>query len=102
MNVSYFEIAGCSHRDERDIIEAYFWDGFSYQTIVLFLKEYHNIGMTFRTLRRRLKDYGLSRRSQPSPVVSVWQAIHCELQGPGNSLLYVRFERLISFGYFGT
>ena len=48
-----------------------------------FLREYHYINISVRTLRRRLKDYGLNRRMHPSPLVDVWHAVHHELQGPG-------------------
>jgi len=45
-------------RDEREIIERYFWDGFSYRTILQFLAEYHDIHFSYITLRRRLQQYG--------------------------------------------
>jgi len=70
-------------RDEREIIERYFWDGFSYRTILQFLAEYHDIHFSYITLRRRLQQYGLSRRLQPAPLVNVWHLIQQELQGPG-------------------
>jgi len=39
--------------------------------------------MTARTLFRRLADLGLQRRSRPAPLVTVWNAIQTELNGPG-------------------
>jgi len=41
--------------------------------------------MSERTLRRRLLDYGLRRRMQPSPLLDVWNAVRLELHGPGTS-----------------
>ena len=43
------------------IISVYFKDGFSYETILKFLKEHHNIVFSLRTLRSRLKEYELRR-----------------------------------------
>jgi len=70
-------------RYERQTIEAYFYDGFRYSSIVRFLREYHGIDISQRTLRRRLLDYGLCRRMQPSALPHIWNAIRIELQGPG-------------------
>ena len=69
--------------DENVIIQSYFWDGFRYRTILRFLNEYHGIGMSYRTLRRRLRDLGLARRHQSPPMLRVWTTINQELQGPG-------------------
>jgi len=71
------------NRNEKLLIESYFWDGFQYASIVRFVSEYHDINISLRTLRRRLQDYGLYRRNQPSPMVEVWNAVRMELQGPG-------------------
>ena len=73
----------CLFRDERDIIEHYFWEGFKYKTILQFLKEYHDIHMSYSTFRRRLYDYNLRRRSHHSSPTDIWNIIRQELQGPG-------------------
>lgn len=80
-DIVYYKTA---EMDERDIIEQYFWDGFTYHDILLFLKEYHDITMSFITLRRRLHQYGLSRRCQRPSLLHVWNIVHVELQGTGN------------------
>jgi len=41
--------------------------------------------MSERTLRRRLLDYGLRRKMQPSSLLDVWNAVRLELHGPGTS-----------------
>ena len=69
---------------QKRVIETYFWEGFRYKTILKFLSEYHGLYMSYRTLKRRLPDYCLSRRKQPSSLIDVWNAIRLELQGPGN------------------
>ena len=47
---------------ERELIEYYFNRGLTYRHIVLMLGKYHHIDMNERTLKRRIKDYGLRRR----------------------------------------
>ena len=49
---------------EKDLIKFYFSKGFTYKHITLMLEKHHNIDMNERTLRRRLKDYGCSRRGE--------------------------------------
>jgi hypothetical protein len=49
---------------ERDLIEYYFNRGLPYKHITLMLEKHHNIAMNERTLKRRLKDYGCSRRHE--------------------------------------
>ena len=52
------------HGSERDIIEYYFYRGLTYRHITLMLEKQHNIIMNQRTLKRRVKDYGLKRREK--------------------------------------
>lgn len=42
---------------------------------------YHDMTMSIRTLRRKLKDYGLSRKHHPADLMAVWNAVRAELQG---------------------
>ena len=49
---------------ERDLIEYYFNRGLPYKHITLMLEKHHNIAMNERTLKRRLKNYGCSRRHE--------------------------------------
>ncbi len=46
---------------EKEIIEYYFHRGFQYKNIVLLLEKYHGIRLSERTLKRKLKDFGLKR-----------------------------------------
>ena len=52
------------HGSERYIIEYYFHRGFTYRHITLLFEKQHNIVMNQRTLKHRLKDYGLTRREE--------------------------------------
>ena len=47
---------------EREIIEHYFHRGYEYKSIVLLLAKYHDIRLSERSLKRKLKDFGLKRR----------------------------------------
>ena len=49
-------------RSERGVIEYCFYRGLTYGHVTLMLEKQHNIIMNQRTLKRRLKDYGLKRR----------------------------------------
>ena len=54
-----------SSSDERSTAEHYFERGLRYDTIVHFLFfKYHDICMNLRTLKRRLREYGLRRRNK--------------------------------------
>lgn len=81
--------------DEYEIIKQYFWEGFRYRSILRFLAEYHDIHISYITLRRRLRHLGLSRRMQAPPLVTVWNLIHTELQGPGRLGGYRTMCRLL-------
>ena len=49
--------------DEETIIKYYFQRGFSYEEIIHFLAKRHDHEISNSTLLRRLKTYGLKRRS---------------------------------------
>ena len=46
---------------EKEIIEYYFHRGFQYKNIVLLLEKYHDVRLSERTLKWKLKDFGLKR-----------------------------------------
>ena len=50
--------------DEEGIITYYFNRGFEYNEILLFLVKDHNHHISYSTLLRRLRQYGLSRQKQ--------------------------------------
>ena len=47
--------------DQRDVIEYYFHLGYTNEIILEFLKRFHNIEISLRTLKRRLRSFGLRR-----------------------------------------
>ena len=48
---------------EKEIIESYFYAGYEYNAILSFLCKHHAITMLLLTLKRRLKHYGLTRKT---------------------------------------
>ena len=60
--------------DEGAIITFYYNRGLEYNEILGFLAKYHNHCISYSTLLRRLKQYGLSRKSRPNLVPRVSRA----------------------------
>lgn len=48
--------------EERDKIEHYFHLGYTNEIILEFLKLYHHIKISLRTLKRRLRSFGFRRK----------------------------------------
>jgi hypothetical protein len=69
--------------DDREALEKYFYMGFKYPTIIEFLRKFHGINMSLRTLKRRLQLFGLNRsRGSFSSPSAINAAIEFELNGP--------------------
>nr|XP_055023173.1 uncharacterized protein LOC129413507 isoform X1 [Misgurnus anguillicaudatus] len=73
---------------EAGLIRKYFLEGHTYQVICDFLETRHNIFLSLKTLKRRLKRAGLTRRTDFTPIASVHAAISHELTGSGRLLGY--------------
>ncbi len=50
--------------DLRALIESYFLKGFQYDVILDFLQKEHGVKLSLRTLKRRLQEYGMQKRSK--------------------------------------
>ena len=74
--------------DEQELISYYFGKYFPYHVIVLFLKTYHGITMSTRTLKRRLRKFGLKRRQANVNEPVLRRIIEQELQGPTSTKGY--------------
>ena len=68
--------------DEENLIY-YFYKGFEYKNILGFLSTCHNIGISIRTLRRRLRKYGLRCKNPEYDVNLVREEVRAILDGPG-------------------
>ena len=69
--------------EEKRQIEHYFFRGYSYRSIVALLSKQHGIEMRERTLKSRLRDYGLRRMLPVYDLEKVKQRVAEELDGPG-------------------
>ena len=49
--------------DERMLFESLFYEGYEYKEIVQILRTQHDIELNLGTLKRKLKDYNLSRNN---------------------------------------
>ena len=70
--------------DEEDIIRYYFFRGFSYEEMRMFLERNNGIEMSIRTLKRRIKSYGLQRRQVEYDIAEVREAIENIIDGHGS------------------
>ena len=75
--------------DEEEVIRFYFNRGFNNDEIRLFLSKHHNYEISYSTLLRRLKAYGLKRRSKCGvsnlTLASVRNRITELINGPASS-----------------
>ena len=78
----YFKMAE-GEGDERDVIEHYFHLGYTNEIILEFLKRFHHIKISLRTLKRRLRSFGLRRKGNIIDEARIRAVIIRELSGPG-------------------
>ena len=79
----YFKMAE-DEGDERDVIEHYFHLGYTNEIILEFLKRFHHIKISLRTLKRRLRSFGLRRKGNIMiDEARIRAVIIRELSGPG-------------------
>jgi len=76
------------HFDEEEIIRYYFFRGFSYEEIRMFLQRKHAIEISISTLKRRIKSYGLRRKQVDYDIAQVREAIVSIGNGHGSLLGY--------------
>lgn len=73
---------------EDDLLRKYFREGHSYSVILDFLALKHNIKLSLRTLKTKLKNLSLYRRKNYSPLEIVQSAVIEELSGSGQHCGY--------------
>lgn len=66
-----------------NVIEDYFNRGFQYTAIIGLLEKYHGVKIHVRTLKRKLREYGLKRREVNYDEAAVRQYIAREIQESG-------------------
>lgn len=73
---------------EASIIHKYFSGGHIHEVILDFLGTKHNIFLNLRTLKTRLKNEGLTRRTDYTALASVRADVTHGLRGSGQLLAY--------------
>ena len=73
---------GVEDNTEEVLIKYYFYRGYQYKDILDLLATYNNIEISERTLHRRLRMYGLSRRNPEYDVDTIILEIEGMLDGP--------------------
>ena len=76
----YFET---HEEDEESLIRCYFYRGFDYKEIILFLLQNHGIQMTMATFKRRLQRYRLRQQLPEYDIDEARAAIQNLINGPG-------------------
>ena len=79
---------------EEIVITEYFKDGYPYDTILKMLKECHNINISLRTLKRRLKHYGLNKNINIS-LEAFKNVLKRVIKGPRSSIGYRNMQKFL-------
>ena len=74
--------------EEKDLITYYFYKGFQYKEICMFLLKRHGRQMSLRTLKKRVKIYGLQRNNVQYDVDELRNAIRRLIDGYGSFMGY--------------
>ena len=69
--------------DEKTTVTFYFSRGFEYKSIIHMLSKQHGIKMSERTLKNRLKEFGLRRKLALYDEAQLRRQIEQEMEGPG-------------------
>ena len=85
--------------DRDSLIEGYFRLGIGYSEILAFLIMCHGIRLSMRQLKRILRERGLTRRKQQSPVNEIVDSIENELQGSGRLIGYRLMHQKLGLSY---
>ena len=79
------EVGGISSSDNiKGIIAFYFKKGYRYNSIKMILAAYHDVFMSVRTIKRRLRAYGLRRRNALCSHHMLRNIIRNEIRGPSS------------------
>ena len=73
--------------EEMELISHYFHLGYEYEVILEFLKQYHDVSLSIRSLKRKLREYGLRRNANDVDEPRLRNIIRSELRCSGGSPL---------------
>ncbi|XP_023810784.1 uncharacterized protein LOC111947453 isoform X1 [Oryzias latipes] len=94
--------AGPEETTMDELIYKYFTDGHTSDIIVDLLATKHNISTSLSTVKRRLREADLTKRTNYTPIIAVQAAISEELQGPGKLLGYRAMWQILKQKYSFT
>ena len=80
---NFCSFCGTSLNGEEMALKYYFWQGYEYDVIVLFLSKFHGIEMSVRTLKNRFSSLGLRRKDAEFNEREVRTRIQQEIDGRG-------------------
>ena len=84
----------------EDCIRSYWFIGYKYASIVMFLSLYHGIPITVRQLKYLINiKYNLRRRNNESAAHEIRRAVRYELNGPGCLMGYRSMTRCLRTRY---
>ena len=83
------------YASERDLLADYVRQGYAYSTILQFMKSYHDLPMCLRTLKNKLRHYGITRRKHATPVDTVINAIANEMKSSAANVGYREMHRIL-------
>lgn len=69
--------------DEQSVIKYYFYQEYTYQSIVKLLDKQHDIQISEQTLKYHLQNYSLRMRLPTYDLAQRWLLVAEELDGPG-------------------
>ena len=90
----------CNFASLEDCIRSYWFIGYKYASIVMFLSRYHSVQITVRQLKYLSNvKYDLRRRSRESAMHEIRRAVRYELNGPGCLMGYRAMTRCLRTRY---
>lgn len=85
--------------DRDSLVAGYFRLGINYVEMLAFLIMCHGINLSMRQLKRILRERGLTRRKQQSPVNEIVDAIENELERSGRLIGYRLMHQKLGLSY---
>ena len=88
-----------SETNQQELIKSYFFYGFDYQAIFVFLEKFHGIRISLPTLKRRLADHRLNKIGSDISDTSLQVIIESEVNGPSSLKGYINIWNKLRLTY---
>jgi len=90
----------CNFASLKDFLRSYWFIGYKYASIVMFLSLYHGVQITCGQLKYLVNvKYNLRRRTRESAMHEIRRAVRYELNGPGCLMGYRSMTRCLRTRY---